>query len=124
VKNVAILLGRNYSYTGIPCKEKGEGKKLGFPTVNLRVNSDKLLPKGVYISLISQGERIYPSLTNIGIRSTFDRRNKIVPETHILDFKGEWKKLQTKVMFLKKMRNEKKFISAEALKVQISKDVS
>jgi FAD synthase len=41
-----------------------------------------------------------------------------------LDFKGEWKKLQTKVMLLKKMRNEKKFASAEALKVQISKDVS
>jgi FAD synthase len=41
-----------------------------------------------------------------------------------LDFKGEWKKLQTKVMLLKKMRNEKKFASAEALKAQISKDVS
>ncbi|MDR0820535.1 MAG: bifunctional riboflavin kinase/FAD synthetase [Endomicrobium sp.] len=123
VKNAASLLGRNYSFTGIPFKEKGEGEKLGFPTVNIRVNSDKLLPKGVYISLISQGERIYPSLTNIGIRSTFDRGNKIVPETHILDFKGEWKKLQTKVMFLKKIRNEKKFASAEVLKVQISKDV-
>jgi riboflavin kinase/FMN adenylyltransferase len=124
VKNAASLLGRNYSFTGIPFKEKGEGKKLRFPTVNLRLNSDKLLPKGVYISLISQGERIHPSLTNIGIRSTFDRGNKIVPETHILNFKGEWKKLQTKVMLLKKMRNEKKFASAEALKVQISKDVS
>jgi riboflavin kinase/FMN adenylyltransferase len=124
VKNVASLLGRNYSFTGIPFKEKGEGEKLGFPTVNLRVNGDKLLPKGVYISLISQGGRIYPSLTNIGIRSTFDRGNKIVPETHILNFKGEWGKLQTKVMLLKKMRNEKKFASAEVLKVQISKNVS
>jgi riboflavin kinase/FMN adenylyltransferase len=123
VKNAASLLGRNYSFTGIPFKEKGEGKKLGFPTINLRLNSDKLLPKGVYISLVSQGERIYPSLTNIGVRSTFDRGNKIVPETHILDFKGEWEKLQTKVILLKKMRNEKKFASAEALKVQISKDV-
>ncbi len=124
VKNAARLLGRNYSFMGIPFKEKGEGKKLGFPTVNLRVSSDKLLPKGVYISLMSQGERMYPSLTNIGIRSTFDRGGGIVPETHILNFKGEWKKLQTKVMLLKKMRNEKKFASAEALKVQISKDVS
>jgi riboflavin kinase/FMN adenylyltransferase len=124
VKNAARLLGRNYSFTGLPFEEKGAGKKLGFPTVNLRLNGDKLLPKGVYTSLISQGERIYPSLINIGIRSTFDRGNKIVPETHILDFKGEWKKLQTKVMLLKKMRNEKKFATAEALKVQISKDVS
>jgi riboflavin kinase/FMN adenylyltransferase len=124
VKTAASLLGRNYSFIGVPFKEKGEGKKLRFPTVNLRLNSDKLLPRGVYISLISQGERIYPSLTNIGIRSTFDRGNKIVPETYILDFKGEWKKLQTKVMLLKKMRNEEKFASAAALKVQISKDVS
>jgi riboflavin kinase/FMN adenylyltransferase len=124
VKNVASLLGRNYSFMGIPFKEKGEGRKLGFPTVNLRVNSDKLLPKGVYISLISQAERMYPSLTNIGIRSTFDRGGEIVPETHILNFKGEWKKLQTKVILFKKIRNEKKFASAEVLKVQISKDVS
>ncbi|MDR0800119.1 MAG: bifunctional riboflavin kinase/FAD synthetase [Endomicrobium sp.] len=124
VKNAARLLGRNYSFTGIPFNEKGAGKKLGFPTVNLRVNSDKLLPKGVYISLISQNERIYLSLTNIGIRSTFDRGNKIVPETHILDFEGTWKKLQTKVMLLEKIRNEKKFADSEALKAQISKDVS
>jgi riboflavin kinase/FMN adenylyltransferase len=124
VKNAASLLGRNYSFTGIPFKEKGEGKKLGFPTVNLCVNSDKLLPKGVYISLISQGERVYHSLTNVGIRSTFNRGNEIIPETHILDFKEEWKKLQTKVMLLKKIRNEKKFANAKALKVQISKDVS
>jgi riboflavin kinase/FMN adenylyltransferase len=77
VKNAARLLGRNYSFMGIPFKEKGEGKKLGFPTVNLRVSSDKLLPKGVYISLMSQGERMHPSLTNIGIRSTFDRGGEL-----------------------------------------------
>jgi riboflavin kinase/FMN adenylyltransferase len=124
MKNAAILLGRNYSFTGIPFKEKGKGEKLGFPTVNLHLSNDKLLPKGVYISLISQGERIYSSLTNIGTRSTFDRGNKIVPETHILNFKGKWKKLQTKVMLLKKVRNEKKFSSTETLKAQISKDVS
>ncbi|MCA6084634.1 riboflavin biosynthesis protein RibF [Candidatus Endomicrobiellum agilis] len=124
VKNAARLLGRNYFFTGIPFNEKGAGKKLGFPTVNLRVDSDKLLPKGVYISLITQNKRIYPSLTSIGIRSTFDRGNKIVPETHILDFKGTWKKLQTRVMLLKKIRDEKKFVDSKALKAQILKDVS
>jgi FAD synthase len=41
-----------------------------------------------------------------------------------LNFKGEWKKLQTKVILFKKIRNEKKFASAEVLKAQISKDVS
>ncbi|MDR3256812.1 MAG: riboflavin biosynthesis protein RibF [Endomicrobium sp.] len=124
IKNVNLLLGRNYSLTGIPFKENGIGKKLGFPTVNLCVNIDKILPRGVYISLISQGEKIYPSLTNIGIRVTFSRGNKIVPETHILDFNGTWKKLKTKVMLLKKIRDERKFVNAKDLKTQISKDVS
>ncbi|GHT33913.1 riboflavin biosynthesis protein [Endomicrobiia bacterium] len=123
VKNVEKLLGRNYSFIGMPFREKGIGKKLGFPTVNLLVDSDKILPKGVFLSLISQGERIYPSITNIGTRVTFNRGNGIVPETHILDFKGVWKKSQTKVVILKKIRPEKKFANVECLKVQLSKDV-
>jgi riboflavin kinase/FMN adenylyltransferase len=123
VKNAAKLLGRPYSFSGIPFKDKGLGKKLGFPTVNLRVNSDKLLPKGVYVSLITQKDRIYPSITSIGARLTFNRGSKIVPETHILNFNGIWKKSLTKVVLLKKIRDEKKFKNATALKVQISKDV-
>jgi riboflavin kinase/FMN adenylyltransferase len=123
MESVKKLLGRNYSFTGRPFKEKGVGKKLGFPTVNLRVDDSKLLPKGVFLSLISQGGRIYSSITNIGARATFNRGNNIVPETHILDFKGVWKKSQTKIIILKKIRTEKKFANIENLKVQISKDV-
>jgi riboflavin kinase/FMN adenylyltransferase len=123
VKNAKRLLGRNYSFEGMPFKEKGIGKKLKFPTVNLQVDADKLLPKGVFLSLMLQGKRMYPSITNIGARVTFNRGSNIVPETHILDFKGVWKKLQTKVIILKKVRSEKKFANAEDLKAQISKDV-
>jgi riboflavin kinase/FMN adenylyltransferase len=124
IKNATKLLGRDYSFVGVPFKEKGVGKTLGFPTVNLCVNSDKLLPKGVYTSFISQGSRKYFSLTNVGMRSTFNVGDRIVPETHILGFKSVWKKLQTKVVLLKKIRNEKRFESIEALRNQISKDVS
>ncbi|MDR3275181.1 MAG: riboflavin biosynthesis protein RibF [Endomicrobium sp.] len=124
IKSAAKLLGRNYSFTGIPFKEKGLAKKLGFPTVNLHVSVDKLLPRGVYISVTTQNNIIYPSVTNIGVRPTFNRGNKIIPETHILDFKKTWKKLQTKVTLLKKIRDEKKFANAEVLKIQITKDVS
>jgi riboflavin kinase/FMN adenylyltransferase len=123
VKNAERLLGRNYSFTGMPFKERGIGKKIGFPTVNLLVDTGKLLPKGVFLSLVSQGERIYPSITNIGARVTFNRGSNIVPETHILDFRGVWKKLQTKVIILKKVRPEKKFANTEDLKAQISKDI-
>jgi len=123
IKRASKLLGRNYSFKGVPFKDKGIGKKLGFPTINLCVDSDKLLPKGVYISLVSQGKKQYRSLTNIGMRSTFSSERRVIPETHILDFRGMWKRLQTKITLLKKIRNEKKFLNIEALKNQISKDV-
>jgi len=124
LKNAAKLLGRPYSFLGIPFKDKGFGKKLGFPTVNLKVNSDKLIPKGVYISIITQKDKIYPSVTSIGSRLTFNRGGKIVPETHILNFDGIWRKTLTKVILLKKIRDEKKFKNVQALKVQISKDIA
>jgi riboflavin kinase/FMN adenylyltransferase len=124
VKNATKLLGRPYSFSGIPFRDKGLGKKVGFPTVNLKVNSDKLIPKGVYISLITQKDRIYPSVTSIGTRLTFNRGGKIVPETHILNFDGIWKKALTKVILLKKIRNEKKFKNIQALKAQILKDIA
>ncbi|MDR3195657.1 MAG: riboflavin biosynthesis protein RibF [Endomicrobium sp.] len=124
VKNAAKLLGRNYSFLGVPFKDKGLGKKLGFPTVNLKVDSDKLLPKGVYISMITQKDGIYPSVTNIGSRLTFSRSANIVPETHILNFDGVWKKDLTKVILLKKIRDERKFANSEVLKFQIAKDAA
>lgn len=122
-KKAEKLLGGKYYFTGMPFKENGMGKQLGCPTVNLQVDSGKLLPKGVFLSLISQNEKIYPSITNIGARVTFNRGNSIVPETHILDFQDAWKKSKTKVVLLKKIRNEKKFANAELLKAQVSKDI-
>jgi riboflavin kinase/FMN adenylyltransferase len=124
LRNVAKLLGRPYSFSGIPFKDKGFGKKLGFPTVNLKVNSDKLIPKGVYISIITHKDKIYQSVTSIGSRLTFNRGGKIIPETHILNFDGIWKKTLTKVILLKKIRDEKKFKNVQALKVQILKDIA
>jgi riboflavin kinase/FMN adenylyltransferase len=123
LKKAEKLLGGKYYFTGMPFKENGMGKQLGCPTVNLQVDNGKLLPKGVFLSLISQYERIYPSITNIGARVTFNRGNNIIPETHILDFRGVWKKSKTKVVLLKKIRNEKKFASIELLKAQVFKDI-
>jgi riboflavin kinase/FMN adenylyltransferase len=122
VKNAAKILGRPYSFSGIAFKGRGFGKKLGFPTVNLKVSNDKLLPKGVYISLIGQKDMLYPSITNIGSRVTFNISENIVPETHILNFNGAWKNALTKVTLLKKLRDEKKFKDIQDLKNQIAKD--
>ncbi|MDR1243996.1 MAG: riboflavin biosynthesis protein RibF [Endomicrobium sp.] len=123
VKDVVKFLGRFYSFVGKPFRDKGLATKLGYPTVNLKVDKEKLLPKGVYSSTISNGDNIYASVTNIGVRATFNMGSKIVPETHILDFKGKWKKTLTKVTLLKKIRDEKRFNDINALKKQIAKDV-
>lgn len=123
IKNANKFLGREYSFSGMPFREKGIGAKMGFPTVNLKVDKNKILPKGVYISIISNpGGKMYPSVTSIGNRPTFERGDQVVPETHILDFNGKWNKKKTNVALLKKIRNEKKFKNIESLKKEISRD--
>lgn len=123
VKGALKFLGRFYSFIGYPFKDKGIATQLGYPTVNLSVSKEKLLPKGIYVSAISDGVNMYTSITSIGVRPTFSKSDKVVPETHILNFKGIWKRVLTKVILLEKIRDEKKFDTVEALKKQIAKDV-
>lgn len=124
LKNANKFLGREYSFSGMPFREKGLGTKIGFPTVNLKIDKDKILPKGVYVSIISKsGSKAYPSVTSIGNRPTLNRGENIVPETHILNFNGKWSEKNTKVTLLKKIRNEKKFKNVEQLKKEIAKDI-
>lgn len=95
------------------------GKKLGFPTAN--VNLVKKIPEGIYISKTKLEKKIYPSLTFIGKVKTFNEQ-KYQAEIYILDFKkniyGEW----IIVELLKKIRENKKFNSAEELVSQMKKD--
>ncbi|MDR2425968.1 MAG: bifunctional riboflavin kinase/FAD synthetase [Endomicrobium sp.] len=124
VESANKLLGREYSFSGSPFREKGIGTKIGFPTINIKASKDKILPYGVYVSLISQGDRTYPSVTSIGNRPTLDRGEKIVTESHVLDFNGRWNKRETTVHLIKKIRAEKKFKNLEALKKAIAKDIT
>jgi riboflavin kinase/FMN adenylyltransferase len=123
VEKANKLLGRPYSFSGMPFRDRGIGKKLGFPTVNLKVSKDKILPLGIFSSVILKGQNVYPAVTNIGNRPTFKTENNVVAETHILNFKGKWGNSKTKVRLLKKIRNEKKFKSVKELKEQIAKDI-
>lgn len=117
------MLGKNYGFYGMPFKERGIGTKLGFPTVNIKIPKEKLLPKGVYVSVISQGINLFGAITSIGNRPTFNEKTGVVSETHILNFKSKWKKEKTQISLLKKIRNEKKFASTKELVKQIAKDV-
>ncbi|MDR1952045.1 MAG: bifunctional riboflavin kinase/FAD synthetase [Elusimicrobiota bacterium] len=116
------ILGRNFYFYGFPFREKGLGKKIGFPTINLKMDKSQVLPTGVFISIAAKKNKLYPSITNIGNRPTIKNIKTIIPEIHILNFNGKWGNKETKVYLIKRLRDEKKFSNIEELKKQIVKD--
>ena len=127
LKEANKLLSRLYNFEGIPVKGRGLGTKLGFPTVNLKVEEEKLLPAGVYAGWIELTEvkkdQIRPCVINIGTRPTFFNKGKTHCEVHILDFNAKWPNKKTKVTLLKYLRPEKRFENVERLIQQISNDI-
>jgi len=120
-----LLLGSNYGLYGRVVHGDGRGRKLGFPTANIKPEDDyrQILPNGVYVTRLNS----LKSVTNVGTRPTFnkDNKNKISIETHVagnnlLSLYDQ----EVKLEFLKKIRDEKKFNSVEELKTQIQKDIS
>lgn len=101
------------------------GSSIAFPTANMKYPKDIIrLPWGVYYTEVEIEGKIYPSVTNLGIKPTVSNEKKLVLESHLLDFSGNIYEKEAKVTFLKKVRNEKKFGSLAELKFQIEKDTN
>ncbi len=118
------LLGYNYSLSGVVVSGEKLGRKLGFPTANIKLYEPlKLLPKdGVYaVKVLFNGKR-YCGITNIGTRPTVSLGVQKSIETHILDFNEQIYGLDLKVEFIKRIRDEKKFDSIEKLIEQLTQD--
>lgn len=114
----------NYPYFvyGEVVHGKDLGKVLGFPTINLLPNKDKLLPpNGVYITKTLLRGNVYDGITNIGVAPTFEPSQKVV-ETNLFDFSGDAYSEFVKVSFYKWVRDEKKFNSKQELIEQMKKD--
>lgn len=123
VEIAASYLGYNYSMTGIVSKGKQLGRTIGYPTANIKLVDDhKLIPSnGVYIAKsIINGITIY-GMMNIGTRPTVDGSTQTI-EIHFFDFKQDIYNLEITVSLLKRMRNEHKFESVDALKKQLHID--
>jgi len=122
-EKVANLMGRHFSITARVISKSKRGRILGFPTANLDVNPEQALPSnGVYATIAHINDTHFVSVTNIGTRPTFRDSEKIV-ETHLLDYKGDLYDKELKVMFIRRLRDEKPFASAEELSAQINKDI-
>jgi riboflavin kinase/FMN adenylyltransferase len=127
IERAARLLGRPVSVLGTVVKGSRRGKTLGFPTANLNLHNETRPPAGVYagearINPFSlENSRVYPALINIGARPTFSGKKESV-EVHLLGFRGDLYGSELEVSFLKRLRGERKFKTAQALSAQMVAD--
>jgi riboflavin kinase / FMN adenylyltransferase len=120
---VSELLGRPFSLRGPVVLGAERGRTIGFPTANIAVAPDRLLPPfGVYVTRSLVGEQAYPSVTNIGLRPTFQAEAPTV-EAHLLDFDGDLYDREMRLEILRRIRPEQKFADVDELKAQIARDV-
>ena len=117
------LLGRNHHLSGTVVVGDQRGRTLGFPTANIEVDDQLLLPgDGIYATwAIIDGKR-HQSATSIGIRPTFGLTQRLV-EVFVMDFNDDLYGKTVGVEFINKVRDQEIFDGLEALIRQIKQDV-
>jgi riboflavin kinase/FMN adenylyltransferase len=118
------MLGRPYALCGTVIKGEQLGRKLGFPTANLNVTGLLVPPTGVYAVEAQIGAAQWRAAVNIGHRPTVRSADpQLHVEAHLLDFEKDIYGQALELIFLKKLRDEKKFPTPEALRAQIAEDI-
>ena len=118
------FLGRYYSFQGKVVKGDGRGRTLGFPTANIKLNSEnKLLPAiGIYaVELVMTNEKHF-GLMSIGKRPTFYNDGQLTTEIYIYDFDRDIYNEDVTVKVIERIRGEEKYSSPEELVAQMKKD--
>ena len=119
LERAVAKLGGFYPIFGRVVRGRGLGRRLGFPTANLTISADKLLPSsGVYLAVVEIGGHWYRALVNIAR----EKAGSVV-EVFLLDFSGNLYNRRLKVLLVKMLRPEKKFKKNIALSRQIERDV-
>ena len=123
------LLTRPYSITGVVEHGKALGRKLGFPTANIRLPAGKVIPSaGVYACKAGFTDKngqswLKPGVCNIGFRPTVNGdREDVTVETWILDYAGDLYDLPMEIFLYKKLRDERRFDSLEELTARVLED--
>jgi len=123
LKTAKQFLGREFSLKGRVVKGKGVGIFLGFPTANILAGDYVVPPRGVYAAYVILGKRKHLAAVNIGNSPTLTRRRICVIEVYIINFNQNILKQTIEVVFLKKLRDECKFLNSLALSSAIAKDI-
>ena len=123
MERASLMLGYNYSMHGKIVRGAGIGKELGFPTANIEVSDQILVPRdGIYATFATLANSKYMSVTSIGNRPTFEDNGHSV-ETFILGLQSDIYGSILKLEFVSWLRDQVKYVNIEDLKDQIDKDV-
>ncbi len=123
VEEAATLLGRPYELRGIVVEGDGRGRSIGIPTANLAIDERMVIPfDGVYAAWAVVGDDAHRAVVNVGFRPTFGTARRTV-EAHLLDGEHDLYGLQVGLVFLGRIRGERKFPDAAALVEQIRVDI-
>lgn len=120
------MLGYPYFLTGTVTEGKQIGRQIGFPTANLSLPKEKLMPaNGVYAVLVTLPDGTKRSgMLCIGHRPTIETNGEVSVEAHIFDFCGNLYDKSISVDFIAKLRDEKPFVSLDALRQQLTIDAN
>jgi riboflavin kinase/FMN adenylyltransferase len=122
IRQVTGLLGRYPGLTGQVIQGARRGRRLGFPTANLSMPADRVIPaNGVYACFVWVDERRYPAVTNIGVRPSFAGDERTI-EAHLLDFNGDLYGRELRMEFVERLRPERRFANIDELVAQIGSD--
>lgn len=122
VEKAAEFLGRPYSLTGPVIHGVKTGGKIGFPTANIDTKHVQVPGAGVYAVYIICADQRHRGVVNVGFNPTF-HRDRLVVEVHILDFHEAIYGKDIEIEFIKRIRSEIEFQSADELVAQIKKDI-
>src|SRR5215213_4282174 len=116
------MLGRPYGVEGRVVRGAERGRTIGFPTANLRPDNRVIPRRGVYVTATLIEGAWRRSVTNVGVRPTFEKEAEPSIETFVMDWGGDLYGDVVRVRFLHRLRDERRFASVDELKRQIERD--
>jgi len=122
VKEAAKFLGRAYTLRGKVVRGKALLKEFGIPTANLEPEKELYPQSGIFVVKVLVNESYARGVMNIGTNPTFPGKGFSL-EVHILDFDQDISGSEIELIFVEKLRDEKKFETPELLIGQIKKDI-
>lgn len=119
------LLGHPFFLSGTVIQGDQRGRELGFPTANLAIPAEKLVPqRGVYTAAVLLDKQWHPAALNIGFNPTFSGIRALRIEAHLINFNGDLYGHQLVVLFLNRLRGEIQFPGIQELIIRMHEDIS